>query len=148
MSVEIQIKDNPFVKVSPTTKYFKLIEKTETTTRFKILSKCTGVPYCDTFAVEEDWLAISPNSNSNCCIARIIMQTIFYKSTIFKSKIQSSSIKGTQDVWEEWVEWLKKKGLHFKEKKAPQPANKLKHGIEKSSLLFDKKAENQAEVAI
>jgi hypothetical protein len=119
MSVEIQVKDNPFVKVSPTTKYFKLIERTETVIRFKILSKCSGVPYCDTFACEEDWVAISPNASANCCIVRIIMQTIFYKSTIFKSKIQSGSVKGTKDVMIEWGEWLKKKGLHFKEKKAP-----------------------------
>jgi len=54
------VKGNPFVKVSPTTKYFKLLEKTDTVVNFKILSKCTGVPYCDTFAIEEEYLAISP----------------------------------------------------------------------------------------
>jgi len=39
------------------------------------------------------------------------MQVIFYKSTIFKSKITSASIKGSKDVWGEWIEWIKKKGL-------------------------------------
>lgn len=139
MNVEIQIKDNPFVKVSPTTKYFKLLEISDTKIHFKVLSKCSGVPYCDTFAIEEDWIALSPGLGATCCIVRIYMQVIFYKSTLFKSKIQSSSIKGASDVWKEWTEWMKKKGFGFKEKKVQQPANKLKHGIEKSSLLFDKK---------
>jgi len=74
------------------------------------------------------------------------MQVIYYKSTIFKSKITSSSIKGTKDVYGEWNDWLKKRGLLFKEKKAPQAANKLKHGIEKSNKLFEKKNDETAEV--
>ena len=61
MFAEIQIKDNAFVKVSPTTKYFKLLENTETKILFKILSKCTDVPFADTFAIEETWLILSPN---------------------------------------------------------------------------------------
>lgn len=119
MFVEFQIKDNPFVKISPTTKYYKLIEKTDTKVQFKILSKCSGVPYCDTFAIEEEIIAISPQPNSNYCVVRILMQVIFYKSTIFKSKITTSAIKGLKDVLNEWDEWVKKKGLTFKEKKAP-----------------------------
>lgn len=145
MFVEIQVKNNPFVKVSPTTKYFKLLEKSDTKVHFKILSKCSDVPYSDTFALEEDWLAISPHPNANCCMLRIMSQVIFYKSTIFKSKIQSSSVKGSNDVWAEWAEWIRKRGIVFKEKKPPQIGNKLKHGIEKSSKLFEKKNEGPSE---
>eukprot|EP00347_Sterkiella_histriomuscorum_P004839 403358890 len=143
ISVEIQIKDNPFVKVSPTTKYFKLIEKSDCKLHFKILSKCSGVPYCDTFAIEEDFLALAPQPGANVCVVRLLAQTIFYKSTIFKSKILSSSQKGCKDVWAEWVEWVKKRGVVFKEKKPPQAQNKLKHGIEKSSKLFEKKSNDE-----
>ncbi|CDW85958.1 UNKNOWN [Stylonychia lemnae] len=145
MFVEFQIKDNPFVKVSPTTKYYKLLEKTDQKVCFKILSKCSGVPYCDTFAIEEEFLILAPSPGAPICVVRIMMQVIYYKSTIFKSKITSSSIKGSKDVWTEWVEWFKRKGLAFKEKKAPQAANKLKHGIEKSNKLFEKKNDEPAE---
>jgi hypothetical protein len=86
-SLDIGIKGNPFIKVAPTTKYFKMIEKTDTTYRFRVLDKVAGVPYSDCFAIEEDWIIISPNATANCCILRISLQVIFYKSTIFKYKI-------------------------------------------------------------
>lgn len=70
MYLEVQIKDNPFVKVSPTTKYYKLLEKTDTKLLVKILNKCTSVPYCDTFSVEEELLFISPSPTANCCVFR------------------------------------------------------------------------------
>jgi len=60
MYVEIVMRGNPFIKLSPTTKYLKLLEKTETKINFKILSKMTGVPFCDTFALEEDYLILCP----------------------------------------------------------------------------------------
>lgn len=90
-------------------KYFKLIEQTETMIHFKILSKCSGVPYCDTFSVEDDWIAISPAPGANCCIVRVMMQLIFYKSTIFKSKILAASIKAAREMWQEWGEWMRKR---------------------------------------
>ena len=141
--MEVQIKDNPFVKVSPTTKYFKLIEKSETKVHVKILNKCTSVPYCDTFSVEEEWLAMSPSPTANCCIVRFGVQVIFYKNTLFKSKIQSETLKSCKKVMVDWTEFMKKRNVGFKEKKIPAAggagANKLKHGIEKSNKLFEKK---------
>ena len=141
--VEVQIKDNPFVKVSPTTKYFKLIDKSETKVHVKILNKCTSVPYCDTFSVEEEWLAMSPSPTANCCIVRFGVQVIFYKNTLFKSKIQSETLKSCKKVMVDWTEFMKKRNVGFKEKKIPAAggagANKLKHGIEKSNKLFEKK---------
>jgi hypothetical protein len=65
------VKGNPFVKVAPTTKYFKLIEKTDTNYHLRILDKCTGVPYCDSFAIEEDWAIVSPSATANVCVVRI-----------------------------------------------------------------------------
>jgi hypothetical protein len=87
MFAELQIKDNPFIKVSPTTKYVKLIEQTETKFHVRIISKCSGVPYCDTFSIEEDFLILSPSPTAAASILRIQCQVIFHKSTIFKSKI-------------------------------------------------------------
>ena len=110
----------------------------------KILSKCSGVPYCDTFAIEEEFLVLAPQPGANVCVMRISAQIIFYKSTIFKSKILGSSQKGCKEVWAEYADWVKKRGIAFKEKKAPQTGNKLKHGIEKSNKLFteEKKGQN------
>lgn len=94
------------------------------------------MPYADTFAVEEDWCFVTPNPNVNACALRISMQVIFYKSTIFKSKIMGGAQKGARDVWAEWVEWVKKRNLTFKEKKGAG-GGKLTHGIEKSNMLFE-----------
>ena len=119
MYVEIVMRGNPFVKLSPTTKYLKLLEKTETVVHFKILSKMTGVPFSDSFALEEDFLILGPGPTASCCILRIMASVPFYKSTLLKSKITNGVISGTKDFWAEWNEWAKKRGILFKEKKAP-----------------------------
>jgi hypothetical protein len=49
-----------------------MIEYSDTIIHIKVLSKCQNVPYCDTFAVEEDWLALSPTAGSNCCVVRVM----------------------------------------------------------------------------
>ena len=100
--MDMQIKNNPFVKVSPTTKHYKMLENCDTKIRIKILSKCTDVPYCDTFAVDEELLILSPATTSSYCIVRQMCQVTFYKSTIFKGKIESSAIKGAKQVVEDF----------------------------------------------
>lgn len=72
---------------------------------------------------------------------RASTQVIFYKSTILKSKISNATISGSRDFWGEWHEWIKKRGIIFKEKKPAQISSKLKHGIEKSNKIFEKKNE-------
>jgi hypothetical protein len=62
--IEFNIKDIPFITVSPTNKYFKLMEKSDTRIRVKVQSKCQGVPYCDTFSIEEEYLILSPSATS------------------------------------------------------------------------------------
>jgi len=59
-----------------------------------------------------------------------------------KSKISNAAISGCRDFWAEWHEWAKKRGMIFKEKKPPQTGSKLKHGIEKSNKIFEKKNES------
>jgi hypothetical protein len=58
--VEIQIKDNPFVKVSSTTKMYYLVEKTTNLIRLRVRSRASDVPYCDSFGVEEEMLIVMP----------------------------------------------------------------------------------------
>jgi hypothetical protein len=117
MSLDLTVKGNPFVSKAPSIKYFKVVEKTDTKINFRVLNKCTGIPYADAFACEEDWLILSPTPTAKSCVIRITFQVIFYKNTMFRGKIHSNSIKGGLDVWVEWGEWLKKKGYGLKERK-------------------------------
>ena len=68
LSVDIQVKDNIFVKVSPTAKTLFLLESADLKLHFKILSKCTDVPFADTFSIEEDWLCLAPLQTSPCIV--------------------------------------------------------------------------------
>jgi len=73
--------------MSPTTKYGKLLELTDTKCHIKSISKCRDVPYCDTFSVEEELLVLAPSPTASCCILRIAVFLIWHKSTMFKGKI-------------------------------------------------------------
>jgi hypothetical protein len=55
VSADFQL-DNPFVKVSPNTKYWRVVEKTDTRIVMRVMTKCSNVPYCDTFSVEEEFV--------------------------------------------------------------------------------------------
>jgi hypothetical protein len=52
-----------------------------------------------------------------------------------KSIISSNSLKEAKTVWTAYVEWVKKNGNFFKEKKKE---SKLNHGIEKVTLAPEK----------
>ncbi|TNV74139.1 hypothetical protein FGO68_gene9547 [Halteria grandinella] len=142
MKADIQVKNNPFVKVSPTTKTGMLLENTDTKVVVKSMAFVTGVPLCDCFTVEEELLILAPSATAQCCAMRTVNHIIWKKSTMFRGKIISSTQKAGKENWQEYQEWVKKRGLAFKEKKPPQQpvggAGKLKHGIEKSNKLFEK----------
>jgi hypothetical protein len=102
ITADIQVKDNPFVKVSPTTKQCKVLENTDTKVYIKSLAKVKDVPYCDAFSVEEDLLVLSPSPTANCCVMRVAYFIIWHKSTIFKSKIVSSTLKAGHQFWADY----------------------------------------------
>ena len=76
---------------------------------------------------------------------RVTMGCMWYKSTLLKSVIDSSSMKNALLNWKGYQEYIKKNGHSFKEKKKE---SKLNHGIEKASSqlkknnLNDKKKDN------
>lgn len=77
MNITFQIKNNPFVKKVPTTRTFKVIERTNEKFLMRAISKTSGVPYCDCFIVEEEWYVASmPNGSSSCCL-RVSFQVIY-----------------------------------------------------------------------
>ena len=86
VKVDVQIKNNAFVKQAPTTKTFNLIQKTDTLIKMRIVNKTTDVPYCDSFAVEEEW-TIGSLPNAKSCVLRVTMGIVWYKSTMMKSII-------------------------------------------------------------
>jgi hypothetical protein len=90
MSLEVQIKNNPFVKVAPTTRAFKMIENTSESLHFKILNRNHDVPYCDCFGVEEEWWVASP-PGAKCAALRISYGILWYKSSMMKSIIRSNT---------------------------------------------------------
>jgi hypothetical protein len=118
IKVDIQIKNNPFIRVSPTTITGMLLENADSKVMVKYSAFVTGVPLSDCFMVEEDLLVLSPSPTANCCALRIVNHIIWKKSTMFRGKIMSSTHKAGKENWAEYQEWIKKRGLGFKEKKA------------------------------
>ncbi len=89
--MEVQIKNNPFVKVSPTNKYSKIIENTDTKFHMKSIAKVVGIPFSDCFTVEEDLLVLSTSPNAGCLVMRVMLHINWLKSTIMKGKIVSGA---------------------------------------------------------
>lgn len=105
IKVDVQIKNNAFVKQAPTTKTFNLLSKTDTLIKMRILNKTTDVPYCDSFGVEEEWM-IGSLPNAKSCVLRITMGIVWYKSTMMKSIIQSNTVAESAKSWAEYKQWI------------------------------------------
>ena len=137
--VQIMIKDNPFVKSSPTSKVYYLFQKTDNVVNLRVLSRAKDVPYCDCFGIDEEYVIAMPSACKSSCVMRVTMSPIWYKSTMMKSIITSNSIKEAQGVWSAYSDYVKKNGHFFKEKKKE---SKFAHGIEKAKkqdLVEEKK---------
>jgi hypothetical protein len=126
--MEMNIKDNPFVKIAPTFRQAYLIEKESNIVRVRVMSKTKDVPYCDCFAVDEEFLCVMPQDCSCSSVLRVSYTLIWFKSTMMKSIIKSNSEKESKIVWTAYIDYVKKNGHFFKEKKKE---SKLSHGIEK-----------------
>lgn len=69
--VEVQVKDNPFVKVSPTYKMAYLLENSERLMKLRVVAKTKEVPYCDCFSVEEEFVVAMPDSCHQSSVLRV-----------------------------------------------------------------------------
>ena len=119
IKMRVQIKGNPFVKQAPTTKAFKLIENTANKLTVKVLNKTTDVPYCDSFGVEEEWL-IASLPGTKCCVLRVSFCLRWYKWTVMKAIITSSTDSETEKSWAAYELWIQENGHQFKETQRPQ----------------------------
>lgn len=71
--------NSTFVKVAPTTKYFKLIERSPTKIVLRMLNRTNDIPYCATFGVEEELFLASPASElAKCSVLRMSFNIIWY----------------------------------------------------------------------
>jgi hypothetical protein len=105
IKMRVQIKGNPFVKEAPTTKIFKLIENSENKIVLKVLNKTTDVPYCDSFAVEEE-LLIASLPATKCCVFRVSYCIRWYKSTMMKGMIKSNTDAESEKSANAYKQWI------------------------------------------
>ena len=62
--------DNPFVKVSPTTKVYEVLDQKEGLVRLKVVTTVKDVPYSDYFACEEFMDIVQPNLKVKSIVVR------------------------------------------------------------------------------
>jgi len=108
------VKNNPFVKKSPTLRTFRIIERTEYKIVMRVTSKSREVPYADSFYVEEEWYVSSMPEGFNSCVLRVSYNIIFVKSTLMRSVISSTAASEAKSYWVGWNAMIKEKGLEFK----------------------------------
>jgi len=103
IDLEIQMKNNPFVKKVQTLRKFKLIEKSETKVHMKITNKTRGVPYCDCFFIEEDWCIVSmPQKVVNSCGLKVSYEIKWLQSTMMRGVIAGQTNSESKAFWEKW----------------------------------------------
>lgn len=136
----MQLKGNPFVSNSPTYKNHYLVELTDNVLRIRVHIKTKDVPYCDCFAIDEEYLCVMPKTGEcpepcrTSSVFRVSMAIQWLKSTMMKSIIASNSVSQSKAVWTAYqADWLKKNGHLFKETKKEKKViqSKVSHGIEK-----------------
>ena len=105
IKMDCQIKGNPFVKVAPTTRVLRIVENTENKILLKIMTITNNVPYCDCFGVEEEWL-IASLPGTKCCVFRVALVIRWFKSTMMKSIIKSSTDGEAGKTCAAFRQWL------------------------------------------
>jgi len=112
IKMRVQIKGNPFVKEAPTTKYIKLVESSDLKVVMRVLNKTTDVPYCDSFAVEEEYI-IAGIPNSKSCIFRVTFTLKWLKWTMMKAIITSNTESETPKAYDAMKTWIQANGHWF-----------------------------------
>ena len=73
-----------------------------------------SVPYSDCFGVEEEWL-IASLPGTKCCVFRVSLVIRWFKSTMMKSIIRSSTDSEAGKTCAAFKQWLVDNGHSFKE---------------------------------
>ena len=106
ITAEFNVKNtSTMYKMIPTTKYFKLIEQTDTVLRILILNKFSETQYSDTHGVEEEWL-LQSLPNGKCCVFRATSGVIWYKQTMMKNAIKIDCEKRFVELQAAYKSWI------------------------------------------
>ena len=85
------------------------MSKSDTHLNFRIFNQVKGLPYCDSFNIEENWLISSISPLATKCAIRLSIYVMFKKSTIFKSKIENTGIISARSNFHNMMTWAKDK---------------------------------------
>lgn len=128
--------NSTFVKVAPTTKYFKILERSPTMIILRMLNRTADIPYCATFGVEEEWFLASPSSdNAKCAVLRMSFQIIWYQSTLMKSVIKNNTDPETKKVMGEFMDDIIGKNGHNFVERVPKPKIKPAEAQKKPQVI-------------
>ena len=82
ISYEVDVKNNPFVKLTPTTKNYLLFNESKNLKQMRVWTQLLNVPYCDSFNNEENYAAISlPMQTLNGAPCDKIAHKVAYRVT-------------------------------------------------------------------
>ncbi|XP_010692054.2 protein VASCULAR ASSOCIATED DEATH 1, chloroplastic isoform X1 [Beta vulgaris subsp. vulgaris] len=70
----------------------------------KTSQEVSDVPYADYFIVEGRWDVQKDNDQSEGCILQVYMNVAFSKKTMWKGKIEQSTLEECRDVFANWIQ--------------------------------------------
>ena len=125
--IEIQVKNNPFVKKVPTAVQWFLIDRSNTKIQIRTLTRNSEVPFCDSFMIEMELLVLGVDRpGALSCIVRQTQQIIWLKFCMMKAVVRSNTESETKIALQNWEDLYAKHGFSFVEphlrvKAAPKP---------------------------
>lgn len=124
----MQVKGNPFVKQAPTTKMSYLMHQDDFKIRIVSVIKTNGVPYCDTFQIDEEWTVLGLGPQSKACVFRSTYAITMLKSTMMKSIICQNTQSESKKSWDAFTQWVYQTNQHqFIEKKRTSKSSTATH---------------------
>lgn len=82
-----------------------MIEDSNDRVVIRNLNRTTDVPYCDSFGVEEEYL-IASIPGTKCCVFRVTFCLRWYKWTMMKAIITSSTDSETPKAYAAMRDWI------------------------------------------
>jgi len=117
IAYEVDVKGNPFVKLTPTTKNYVLCTKEKNLIQMRLWTELKNVPYSDCFNNEEQYTIVSmpmkslnasggEQHTSHKVAYRVSSQVVFKKSvSLFKSKIEKACLEKGIESYKNWTDW-------------------------------------------
>lgn len=106
--------------------------------------KTNGVPYCDTFQIDEEWTVLGLGPQSKACVFRSTYAITMLKSTMMKSIICQNTQSESKKSWDAFTQWVYQTNQHqFIEKKRSNKSSTATHQVERIDQRRIKKKKEQ-----